>query len=153
MPSKWTDEQRAEALQLVRDGVSVRDIEARTGIAKSVVARWARDAGIDSPRAEQTAAATEATKLAWAQRRATLVDRFGEVAEKLLDRIEDDEQARDAKDLMTAAAIAVDKAQLLSGGATSRHEQLDAQRRRDRVEELADELEQRRRVKDGTTGG
>jgi hypothetical protein len=54
---------------------------------------------------------------------------------------------------MTAVAIGVDKAQLLSGGVTSRHEQLDAQRRRQWVEEKADELEQRRRAKDGTTGG
>jgi hypothetical protein len=40
---------------------------------------------------------------------------------------------RDAQAFMTAVAIGVDKAQLLSGGVTSRHEQLDAQRRRDRV--------------------
>jgi hypothetical protein len=38
---------------------------------------------------------------------------------------------------MTAVAIGVDKAQLLSGGVTSRHEQLDAQRRRQWVEEKA----------------
>jgi hypothetical protein len=102
-------------------------------------------------RAAQTEAAHEGVRLAWAQRRSTLVDRFGEIAELLLDRIKADDS--DPRGNATALGILVDKAQLLSGSATSRHEVLDAQRRRERVEQLQDELAERRATKDGTTGG
>jgi transcriptional regulator with XRE-family HTH domain len=149
----WTPEQQAEALDLIRDGLSYRKVSDRTGVAISTLSKWANEAGITSPRAAQVAAATDATKVAWAQRRTALVDRFGEVAAQLLDRVVDDSDASDAKNLMTAAAIAVDKAQLLSGGVTSRSEQVGLERQRERVLAMRDELADRRELKDGTTGG
>lgn len=156
--AEHSDATREAAITRIRSGESYRSINADLGVALGTLSKWASEAGIESPRAEQTAAAAEATRVAWHQRRAGLVDRFGDVAELLLGRIETDDTA-DARNLMTAAGIAVDKAQLLSGGVTSRHEQLDAQRRRERVEALQTEVEQRLRLvsdddaADGTTGG
>jgi hypothetical protein len=149
---RWSDEDRERALQMLRDGVGTNEVARRTGIAKSAISRWSTAAGIVTARAAQTEAAHEGVKLAWAKRRGELTDRFGEVAATMLDKATGGDSA-DAKNFMTAAAIAVDKAQLLSGGVTSRHEQLDAERRRERVEQLQDELAERRATKDGTTGG
>lgn len=150
---KHSDETREAAVAAIRSGRSYRDVEAELGVGVATLSRWAKDAGIESPNAAQTAAAAEATKIAWHQRRTALVDEFGDVASALLQKARDAERARDAQAFMTAVAIGVDKAQLLSGGVTSRHEQLDAQRRRERVEALSDELEQRRAKKDTATGG
>ncbi|HKN57148.1 MAG TPA: hypothetical protein VJX66_31980 [Amycolatopsis sp.] len=152
MASSHTAEQRAAALALLRDGVGVRETERQTGIPRSTLSQWATEAGIVNPRATQTANAVAATRLAWTQRRGALVDKVGESAEALLERLVGEADAADVKHLSVAFGVLVDKAQLLSGAATSRHEVLDAQRRRNRVEEMADELAARRAAKDGTTG-
>lgn len=152
MPSKFTDEQRKQALELVREGVGYREITRRTGVSRSTISTWAREAGIDTEKADQVAAAAEANRVGWHKRRGELIDRFGDLAELMLERTEACNESADAKNLITAAAIAVDKAQLLSGSATSRHEVMDAQRRRERVGHLRDELAERRQAKDGTTG-
>lgn len=143
----------AQAVALLRSSTaSYRDIAAQLDVPLSTLSRWAKAAGIDSPNAARTAAAVEATKVAWNQRRAALVDDLGEAVAELLQKART-ANAREAQAFMTAVAIGVDKAQLLSGGVTSRHEQLDAQRRRERIAGLTDELEARRQAKDGTTGG
>lgn len=147
----YSDEIRAEVLAAVQAGTSYRQITADLGVPQGTIAMWVRKAGIVVAGAAQVEAATNARRIAWQQRRATLVDRLGEVAAVLLDKAEAAE-ARDAQAFMTAVAIGVDKAQLLSGGVTSRHEQLDAERRRERVGHLRDELEDRRQAKTGTTG-
>jgi len=150
--AQWSPEQREIALGLLRAGNALADVHRRTEIPKQTLSRWAHEADIHPPGAEQAEAAANATRIVWAKRREQLIDRFGDVAAALLDRLEDS-SAQDVRHLVWSAAVSVDKAQLLSGGVTSRHEQLDAQRRRGRVEEIADELSQRRAAKDGTTGG
>lgn len=149
----WTAEQREVAVGLLRAGTPFADVHRRTGVPKPTLSRWAREADVQPAGAEQVEAAANATKIAWSQRRASLVDDLGEAAVALLEKTLDASDGPDARGWATAVAILVDKAQLLSGGVTSRHEQLDAERRRERVEHLADELEERRRAKDGTTGG
>jgi transcriptional regulator with XRE-family HTH domain len=137
---------REQALAKLRDGLSYRTVAAELGVSVASLSRWAKAAGITPERAAQTAAAAvaagEAHRRKWAERKADLVDELGAVAAELLDKARA-AGARDAQAFMTAVAIGVDKAQLLSGGVTSRHEQLDAQRRRTRVEEIADEIAQR----------
>lgn len=152
MATTWTPEQRAEALQMLRDEIGTQETSRRTGIPPGTLSRWAKTAGIVSPNAAQTAGANEAVRLAWTKRRGDLVDQLGQVAAELLEKARSADP-RDAQSLMTAVAIGVDKAQLLSGSATSRHEVLDAQRRRERVAQMQDELAVRRQAKDGTTGG
>lgn len=150
--AKLPDETRERVIVLLREQRPYRDIAEQTGVALGTISKIAGQEGIESPGAAQTEAAAQATKLAWAQRKGMLIDALGQAAAELLEKTRH-APAREAQAYMTAVAIGVDKAQLLSGGVTSRHEQLDAQRRRQWVEEKADELEQRRRAKDGTTGG
>jgi hypothetical protein len=149
--ARWSEAKRSEALQLLRDQVGTQETARRTGVPAPTLSRWAAAEGIESPNAERTASANEATRLAWVQRRGQLVDRLGDVSAELLEKARNAD-AREAQAFMTAVAIGVDKAQLLSGSATSRHEVLDAQRRRERVDRLQDELAERRTAKDGTTG-
>lgn len=153
MPSKFTDAQHDQALTLVREGVGYREITRRTGVARSTISTWARAAGIDTEKADQVAAAAEANRVGWHKRRGELIDRFGDLAELMLERTEACNESADAKNLITAAAIAVDKAQLLSGGATSRYEQVGLDKQRERVRAMQDELAERRAAKDGTAGG
>jgi hypothetical protein len=145
------DATREAVLVKVRNGVPYRQISDEHGVATSTISNWAKTAGIESAGAEQVAAAVAATKVAWTQRRGELVDALGEAAAELLEKARR-APARDAQALMTAVAIGVDKAQLLSGGATSRHEQMDADARRERVATLRDELAERRADKETATG-
>lgn len=153
MPGKWPDETREQALALLREGVGTNEVARRTGVAPATISGWAKDVGIASASAAQTAAANEATRLGWAQRRATLADEIGEGLPKLLTKCLDADNGSDARGFAIAFGTLLDKAQLVTGGVTSRHEQLDAQRRRGRLEEIGDDLAARRAAKDGTTGG
>lgn len=140
--SKWSDEQREKALELCREH-GPRHAARETGIPFGTISGWAKDAGVASD-ATRTQAATEVRQARWAERRAGLTDLLGQAAQELVEKARKSEDLRAAKDAMLAAAIAVDKAQLLSGGVTSRHEQLDAEKRRERVAGLVDELAARR---------
>jgi transposase-like protein len=117
----YTDAERAEALALYEsEGPSA--VQAKLGIAKATVAGWAKRTGTRTVRNERTAAAVEAARLSWEERRGDLVHRMGEVAERALERADLEVRtgsANDAKNLATTMAILVDKAQLLSGGATT----------------------------------
>lgn len=146
MPT-WPAETREQALSLLRDGVGTRETERRTGVPKQTLSRWAKTAGINADLAARTEAAAASTKLAWAQRRALLVDELGNATVQLLEKTLAAEDGRDARGWATALAILVDKAQLLSGAATSRHEVFDRERRLARISEVADELAARRDAK------
>lgn len=147
------DETRAAIAADIRAGKPYREIADTHGVSMGSVANIADEHGITPPGAEQVEAAANASKLKWAQRREALVDELGEVAAELLQKARTAAAARDAQAYATSVAILVDKAQLVSGGVTSRHEQLGLERQRQRVLSMTDELEERRRQKDGTTGG
>jgi hypothetical protein len=122
--TRYTDEQKAEALALYETHGPTA-VETQQGIPKNTVAGWAKAAGIRTVRNERTAAAVEAHALAWAERRAEMVDRIGTVASAALDLCASsiaDGTTSKAKDAATTMAILVDKAQLLGGDATTRHE-------------------------------
>lgn len=124
----YTEEQRAEALGLyVREGVGAAS--RTTGIPQGTIASWAhRTPGMQTMAAEkraQTAAALEERALQWQARKANLADQFAAIADTMLAAAFDHSEngnPRDVKDAVMAAAIAVDKAQLLTGGATSRND-------------------------------
>lgn len=119
---RYTEDEKAEALALyATDGPTA--VQAQLGIPKQTVQQWASDAGVRTVRNEHTAAATEAARLDWQERRIALAHRMGAVAEKALAVAEEMLDARTpskAKDAATTMAILADKAQLLTGGATSR---------------------------------
>jgi transposase-like protein len=120
----FTDEQRAEALALYAE-VGAAEAARRTGIAAGTIQSWASRSGVATACNERTAAAVEAAQQQWAQRRVAMVHEMGRVAAKALRVAEnnlDAGSANKAKDAATTMAILVDKAQLLGGDATARHE-------------------------------
>jgi transposase-like protein len=128
----YTDDQRAEAVDLyLQHGLA--DTHHRTGIPRATLRLWLQKAGHDPAdvavhTGQKTQAANQATRERWETLRLTMADRSGDIASKLLEIVADNldelkpRNAGDAKHLATAAAILIDKAQLLTGGATSRPE-------------------------------
>lgn len=89
--SRWTDAQRAEALDLYgTEGLA--EARRRTGIPKSTIVGWARDAGVDhaaerSADKEQTAAATAELAVVLDQSRERRTLQLATVAELSLERL------------------------------------------------------------------
>lgn len=138
----YSAEERQAALELYLEH-GAAEASRRTGIAANTISQWARRAGVTMTRANRTAAATEAAKLAWAERRATMVDDMGQVATMALERARAEVAGGDlkgAKDAALTMAILVDKAQLLSGAATGRHEHVTVDSIDAEVKRLADQL-------------
>lgn len=132
---KYTDDQRAHALRLYTEHGPTHAAQ-QTGIATATIFRWVRAADLRPP-GKQTSA--------WAERRAAIADQFGEVAELMLARADAATASRDARQYLVAAAIAVDKAQLLSGGPTVRGAD-SSEDALTRVKNLRDELAVRRQA-------
>lgn len=124
---RWSAEVRSEALGIyLADGAAAA--AQRTGVPASTVRRWAHEAGQQTERARTTVEATQAAAMRWAERRAVMVEEMGHVAQEALAQTWEAihaGNARDAKDLATTMAILIDKAELLSGGATSREKRVD----------------------------
>jgi hypothetical protein len=122
--TKYRNAQRAEALELyVEHGPA--EASRRTSIPRATISQWARRAGVTVTRRQRTAAATETARLTWGQRRADLAVRLGEVASDLLERIHDAEPG-EARALARPLELCIEKAELLSGGVTSRNEQVSS---------------------------
>lgn len=136
---KWSNTDRANALDQLRYGHTPAQAAEATGIPRRTIAQWAKDAGIET--SPQAAAKTEKARLAlelkWAERREALADRIGEGTELALDQaiaFLEAGRPRDAKDAATTLGILVDKAQLLTGDATTRADHIGL---RDQVLEQA----------------
>lgn len=150
----WTDEQKADALaRYVVEGLSAA--ARATGIPSGTIASWAsRTPGMQtlaSENRERMAAALEACELKWQSHKVELVQQFAGLADAALAMAHDNVESgnvRNVKDAITSAAIAVDKAQLLSGGATGRIEHGDANG--ELAAEVARLVEERRSVAPGT---
>lgn len=120
----YTDEQKAEALALYAEH-GAAETARRTGITSGTIQSWASRSGVATTCNERTAAAVEAAQQQWAERRLAMVHEMGRVAAKALRVAEhnlDEGTTSKAKDAATTMAILVDKAQLLGGDATQRHE-------------------------------
>ncbi len=118
MARTYTTAEREHALDLyAKDGPAAA--ARATAIPPGTIRSWAKRSGAQPLRDEQTRAASAAARLTWEQRRAELTVRLGEVAAGLLERAAAGE-AQEAKALMTACAIGIDKAELLAGHATAR---------------------------------
>lgn len=133
-----TPEQRAEAVAIYADH-GPTEAAKLTGWNKGTVTKWAQAAGVETVANERTRQATEAASAAWAARRARLADETGRVAEKALTKVEvflDGEKAKAASDTSAAFARLIDKAQLLSGAATSRSEHVEKDHMDRAIEEL-----------------
>lgn len=123
----YSDEQRAEALgRYVQEGVAATSKALE--IPAGTIASWAHRSGmqtVHTQNLESIRAMTEARRTRWDERRANLLDQFGGIAEAAAESVFDlleDGNTHDAKEAVTVAAIATDKAQLLAGGPTIRIE-------------------------------
>lgn len=153
----YTDDEKHAAVALYAEQGPTA-VQEQLGVPKATVTAWGKAAGVGTVRNERTAAATEAARLDWEERRLALTHEIGEVAEMALERVrhiiedrcsvirhtKDGEQyviaeGAEAKAYATTMAILVDKAQLLSGAATSRQEQHVHQANREAVIEEARE--------------
>ena len=162
-----TAEERAHALNLLTNGTTLADTHRQTGIPKSTLSGWARDAGLDLARS--TEKTVQATKASLEVRRARLASSLMDDADRLrrqlfapcvekramtvsdgqlrgshveVVEIERDQPtfAEQAK-IMVSLGIAVDKLQLLTGQATERVEHVAPERTPDQEHELAQVLE------------
>ena len=129
----WTPEEKARAVEVyvesgnLAEGARAAMREDGKTPAKGSVRNWAQAAGHDTAAisersAEKTKRATEVAAEVWQERRAHLVDDAGLIAEVALLQTAfflDAGNPRNAKDAATTFGILVDKAQVLSGDATS----------------------------------
>lgn len=140
---RYTDAQRAEAIELYRtDGPTAA--QTRLGIPKGTVARWAKETGVETVSNAKNATAVEASHIHFAQRRTDLAHGLLDDVEKLRDQLFakakvhhfdkdgdfheaelDEPTFGDKRAILTSIGIAVDKVQLLSGGATGRTESVN----------------------------
>lgn len=113
----YTDEQRAEALQLYKTE-GTRAASKATGIPRSTIQSWAKTAGLRTERTSKTAAATEAAASEAARTRAEAARKAIVLANKLLgilaERIADESDDIPAKDLAIMFGIMADKHRLLT---------------------------------------
>lgn len=143
---RYTDDQKAEALHLLAE-VGLGESARRTGIPPGTVASWGHRNGVESPPTDTVAALVEQRKESWQIRKIALGERLGRICEKAAQRIEerlDADTIHGIRDLSGSIAILVDRAQLLTGGATSRTETVE--RTPEAEAEVAQVLEQVRRA-------
>lgn len=143
--TRYDPERKAEALELLAT-VGKAEAARRTGIPAGTIASWGSRGSVSAPPADATAAATAARLATWADRRAELGRRAGEVAalalEKIPERIRQGDELA-AQRLASTMAALVDKAQLLTGEATERVEQLGGGSAVEAAKALLDDVRER----------
>jgi len=141
-----SEAERRRALAIYeQDGLAAAS--QQTGIPKQTIQQWASSDGLRTAEPAKTAAATATHSRTMAERRARLADDLLADAERLrahvwtpatvhhwskdgdfLERELPTPTISDQKTLLLAAAIAIDKSQLLAGEATERSEQVSTER-------------------------
>lgn len=105
MPAPSTDETRKNrALAMLRNGEGLAAAFRATGVSKSTIRGWARQAGINTTAAtdQATAQQTQAAVASAASRRQRIEDHFDMVTDRL---IKTDEMAQAAQDAILAAQL------------------------------------------------
>lgn len=129
--TRYSLEQKAEALQLLAR-LGPHEASRLTDIPVGTISSWGTRAGVKGPEeftGRQKAVA--AKQVAFAERRVDLGNRIGEIATKIAERIDDElehgvkREGQLVRNLAGSLAVLVDKAQLLSGGATVRTEHVE----------------------------
>lgn len=83
---RWSDEQRAEALQLLKS-MGPADVAAQLGIPRETIKSWAKRAGVSGAIVSERRAHVEAAELTMEARRLESASRAEEEARALLDRM------------------------------------------------------------------
>src|SRR5215207_3909618 len=84
--ARYTPEQKADALDLLATS-GAAEAARITGIPVGTIASWGSRSGVTAPPAHETAVATAARLAQWADRRAELSNRMGEVAATVVERL------------------------------------------------------------------
>lgn len=122
------------------------------GVARSTVSAWSKaDGWVHGPTdtQAQTAAAGARNVERWSQRRAREADEAGAIAASVREagrKAIDDDNPQMVRACGIFYGILIDKAQLLSGGATGRVDSATPEQRRERIRQYRDELADRRKV-------
>lgn len=162
--SSYTPEQRQEAVRLYGQH-GPAEASRRTGIPARSIRNWASRAGVTGPRAKKVAAATEAARASFQQRRYELRGRLLEQIHDVLERMNEPHQefkgqfanevvydsapAGAMRDYATTFGILLDKLRLELGEATGRHENVN----RGEVDGEIDRLLARLAGNDGADAG
>lgn len=146
---RYTDAEKAEALELLA-AVGQAEAAARTGIPVGTIKSWGARERVQAPGTEETCNAVAAKLATWADQRAVLGNRAGEIALLALEQIPDRIENRDelaAQRLASTMSALVDKAQLLTGEATERIEQLGGGSAIEAARALLDDVRERRHLR------
>ena len=120
----YSEEQRRNALALYKEHGPSK-ASRQCGIPQKTISSWAKRGGVQSDAPQKTKAAVEAARLKWAERRTDEANEAGHDAQSvrlMMLALAMDEQTKKAQELATVYGVLIDKAQLLSGSATSRTE-------------------------------
>lgn len=140
--SRVGDEEREKIVSLLREHGGNRSKVAKiAGRGKATVQRVAEAAGIESERSATEKASVARSLFAEIDRKEVIA----EMLQKGRDILDATTEARGYKDAVTGLGISIDKHLLVSGEATARTENVDAEARR-RVREGLDDLARRRRM-------
>ncbi|MEK6328253.1 MAG: hypothetical protein AABM66_12135 [Actinomycetota bacterium] len=134
-PRTYTDDQKREALEQYAE-VGPAEASRRTNIARKTISKWAERAGVTSPNAKRTAAATAAARLSREERAEQIAAEALEAAAEFLKRSRDGANPSNALALTKAFGEALRGSQLLAGDPTDRVEVTDLEREIER--ELAE---------------
>lgn len=121
---RYPEALKQEALRLLAEH-GVAEASRQTGIPAGTIASWGSRLGVKAPSVEQIAVLNAATAELWQKRKLAMGERLGAVAEKMLQRIDErinDDRTAGVRDLAASMAVLIDRAQLLTGGATTRAE-------------------------------
>jgi transposase-like protein len=132
MPGKrYTPEERTAAIDAyIMNGPDY--CESEFGVKRATVRQWAKRAGVTLSRARQDVldAKIQIAGMTWEVRRVNLANELGNTAATALALVQASLETgatglRNARDAAAVLSTLVDKAQLLSGGATARVEDAD----------------------------
>ena len=115
--------EKAAALELLAT-VGLGEAARRTGIPQGTIASWGSRSSVRAPAAEVTAVAVAAHIVAWEEKRTAVANKLGTVADRAADRLLEKLEAGEitVAQLISILEAATGKAQLLTGGSTSRDE-------------------------------
>lgn len=121
---KYPEAAKQEALRLLAE-VGPHEASRRTGIPIGTIASWGHRHAVKAPPVASVERMVAGAQVEWARRKVQLGERLGGLAEDIAARIQqriDVDKVTGVRDLAATMAVVIDRAQLLTGGATSRSE-------------------------------
>jgi transposase-like protein len=126
MATRWSEDDKANALDQLRNGDTLATVHHDTGIPKQTLSRWAKTEGLDLAGLSQakTMTAVKAHAAGAEERRAKLIAKLGRIADLASDLevaiLLDGDERPSLRDVVGARTRAIHDAELLAGRATSR---------------------------------